>query len=584
MIVFKSISWINFLSTGNNETSIQLDRSPTTLIVGHNGAGKSTLLDAISFALFNKPHRDITKPALVNSINKKNCEVTVLFEIGNHKFKVKRGIKPGIFEIWQNGHMINQSSTTRDYQKYLEQNILKLNHKSFHQIVVLGSSSFVPFMQLKSNYRREVIEDLLDINIFSKMNGILKEKSARTKEDYKALTVDINLQTSKIDMQEKYIKDMAKASESIAETKRESIAKFLIEKSAYEAERDDHNQWLDNFDSVTEAALDDISDRKSALNLDLHTLNGELKTLMNESKFYSSNDECPSCTQAIDESLRKTKIDDISNVAKSKLDTKKTIESEHADVIYNIDIISKKLKRKRDIKVKLKLNETNIKNVDTNIATLEKEILNSTVSNSDIDIAKVDLLALQDFKLDLSDNKYQINEEISYSIIIAEMLKDTGIKTKVIKEYLPVMNKLINNYLQTLDFFVSFNLDENFDESIRSRHRDNFSYESFSEGEKSRIDLALMFTWRQIARMKNSTNTNLLILDETFDSSMDHDGVDNLMKILNTLDKGTNVFVISHKGEILESKFRSKIEFVKDLNFSKIKDNKGKKSLTSGSK
>jgi hypothetical protein len=282
--------------------------------------------------------------------------------------------------------------------------------------------------------------------------------------------------------------------------------------------------------------------------------------------------------------LRKTKIDDISNVAKSKLDTKKTIESEYADVIYNIDIISKKLKRKRDIKVKLKLNETNIKNVDTNIATLEKEILNSTVSNSDIDIAKVDLLALQDFKLDLSDNKYQINEEISYSIIIAEMLKDTGIKTKVIKEYLPVMNKLINNYLQTLDFFVSFNLDENFDESIRSRHRDNFSYESFSEGEKSRIDLALMFTWRQIARMKNSTNTNLLILDETFDSSMDHDGVDNLMKILNTLDKGTNVFVISHKGEILESKFRSKIEFVKDLNFSKIKDNKGKKSLTSGSK
>tara|TARA_B110000881_G_scaffold205510_1_gene208018 strand:- start:5007 stop:6326 length:1320 start_codon:yes stop_codon:yes gene_type:complete len=439
-------------------------------------------------------------------------------------------------------------------------------------------------MQLKSNYRREVIEDLLDINIFSKMNGILKEKSARTKEDYKALTVDINLQTSKIDMQEKYIKDMAKASESIAETKRESIAKFLIEKSAYEAERDDHNQWLDNFDSVTEAALDDISDRKSTLNLDLHTLNGELKTLMNESKFYSSNDECPSCTQAIDESLRQRKIADISNVAKSKLDTKKTIESEYADVIYNIDIISKKLKRKRDIKVKLKLNETNIKNVDTNIATLEKEILNSTVSNSDIDIAKVDLLALQDFKLDLSDNKYQINEEISYSIIIAEMLKDTGIKTKVIKEYLPVMNKLINNYLQTLDFFVSFNLDENFDESIRSRHRDNFSYESFSEGEKSRIDLALMFTWRQIARMKNSTNTNLLILDETFDSSMDHDGVDNLMKILNTLDKGTNVFVISHKGEILESKFRSKIEFVKDLNFSKIKDNKGKKSLTSGSK
>ena len=328
---------------------------------------------------------------------------------------------------------------------------------------------------------------------------------------------------------------------------------------------------MDEFDTITESSLSSISDRKTALTMDLHTLNNELKVLMTESKFYSSNDECPSCTQIIDESLRKSKISDISNNAKSRITTKNTLETEFSEVLNTIETIGDKLKKKRDIKMTLKLTEANIANVDANIATLESEILNSTASNSDIEKAKLELNELQETKLQLSDRKYQINEEISYAIVIAEMLKDTGIKTKVIKEYLPVMNKLINSYLQILDFFVSFNLDENFDESIRSRHRDNFSYESFSEGEKTRIDLALMFTWRQIARMKNSTNTNLLILDETFDSSMDHDGVENLMKILNTLDEGTNVFVISHKGEILESKFRSKIEFIKDRNFSKIK-------------
>jgi|TARA_R110000744_G_scaffold92856_2_gene179603 hypothetical protein len=403
------------------------------------------------------------------------------------------------------------------------------------------------------------------------MNSILKENSARIKEDYKSITQEITLQTSKIDMQSKYIKDMAKASESIAETKRESITKFKGEKANYSSEKNELNELLDQLDAITESSLSSISDRKTSLSMDQHTLNTELKVLMNESKFYSSNDECPSCTQTIDESLRKSKIDDINSIAKTKLDTKKNIDSEFNEVLDTIEIISDKLKQKRDIKMTLKLTETNINNVDSNIATLEEEILNSTASNSDIDKAKIELTELQDTKIQLADRKYQINEEISYAIVIAEMLKDTGIKTKVIKEYLPVMNKLINSYLQILDFFVSFNLDENFDESIRSRHRDNFSYESFSEGEKTRIDLALMFTWRQIARMKNSTNTNLLILDETFDSSMDHDGVENLMKILNTLDEGTNVFVISHKGEILESKFRSKIEFIKDRNFSKIK-------------
>ena len=571
MITFKSILWRNFLSTGDNETVVQLDRSPTTLIVGHNGSGKSTLLDAISFALFGKPHRDINKPALLNSINMKNCEVAVKFETGSHKFEVKRGIKPGIFEIWQNGHMINQSSTTRDYQKYLEQNILKLNHKSFHQIVVLGSSSFVPFMQLKSGHRREVIEDLLDINIFSKMNGILKEKSARVKEDYKSITQEIDMETAKITMQSKYITDMSKASASIVESKRETISEYVAEKTAYVRHGHTLADQYEEYEAITEDRLNAICDKKAVMNMDLFTLKSELKTLMKESKFYSSNTECPSCTQTIDEPLRKSKIADISKHAESHMGIKKEIEDKLVIVLDGIEAATEALAMKRDLKLAITLNDTNITNANNNILALEKDIQSSTTSNADIHNANIELNDLRDTKLQLSDRKYEINDEISYGIVIAEMLKDTGIKTKVIKEYLPVMNKLINSYLQILDFFVSFNLDENFDENIRSRHRDNFSYESFSEGEKSRIDLALMFTWRQIARMKNSTNTNLLILDETFDSSMDQDGVENLMKILNTLDAGTNVFVISHKGEILESKFRSKIEFVKDHNFSKIK-------------
>ena len=467
--------------------------------------------------------------------------------------------------------MINQSSTTRDYQKYLEQNILKLNHKSFHQIVVLGSSSFVPFMQLKSNHRREVIEDLLDINIFSKMNGILKENTARVKEDYKSITHEINIQTSKIDMQSKYITDMNKASESIKASKLVTMTKHLEEKEVLLAKSVLLNDQYETYDKITDKSLAAASDVKSVLGMDLNTEHVNLKALMKESKFYSTNTECPSCTQTIDETLRQSKIADITTAAKKRLDVKKTLEDKYREALAAVDDVTELLKKKRDLSSDIRMNDANINNVNTNIVTLNEEIKNSNTSNDDISNATVELEMLQQAKLALADRKYEINDEISYGIIIAEMLKDTGIKTKVIKEYLPVMNKLINNYLHILDFFVSFNLDENFDESIRSRHRDNFSYESFSEGEKSRIDLALMFTWRQIARMKNSTNTNLLILDETFDSSMDHDGVDNLMKILDTLDKGTNVFVISHKGEILESKFRSKIEFIKDRNFSKIK-------------
>ena len=571
MITFRKITWKNFLSTGNNETVVQLDRAPTTLIIGSNGCGKSTLTDAISFALFGKPHRDINKPALLNSINKRDCLVSVTFDIGKHNFIINRGIKPNVFEIWQNGHMINQSSNTRDYQKYLEQNVLKLNHKSFHQIVVLGSSSFVPFMQLKSSHRREVIEDLLDINIFSKMNLILREESARGKESLKLIDHELDIKVSNISMQEKYIHDMAKISSGIILNKRNELNKLedmtqSITDAIVLLDAD-----VDKYDTATDDILSKLMDDRNVHTTDLNVLRLQLKALMKESKFYTNNDNCPSCTQAIDTTLRKGKIKSINVTAADALANKALLESKYDEASGAIEAVTNQLANKRQLNEQIRTKHTELKHINASIKSLRDDLDHAQTDSVDLDSAKGELDVLQTDKNALSERRYNMLDDAAYRVVIAEMLKDTGIKTKVIKEYLPIMNSLINSYLQTLDFFVSFNLDENFDESIRSRHRDNFSYASFSEGEKARIDLALLFTWRQIARMKNSTNTNLLILDETFDSSMDEDGMENLMKILNTLDSDSNVFVISHKGEILDSKFRHKIEFIKEHNFSKIK-------------
>jgi len=536
VITFRSIEWTNFLSTGNTPTKILLDKSPTTLIVGHNGAGKSTLLDAVSFGLFGRPHREINKPSLVNSINKKNCMVTIEFDIGDHNFIINRGIKPAVFEIWQNDHMINQSSNTRDYQKYLEQNILKLNHKSFHQIVVLGSSSFIPFMQLKAAARREVIEDLLDINIFTKMNGLLREEVAKLKETNKDIGYSINLSKSRKDLQQKHIDDMNKASEGIKATKRLSMMRYDEEKAALISKSASMNAQYDEYDKITDKSLVLASDTKSALSMDLNTSHVSLKALMKESKFYSNNTECPSCTQTIDETLRKTKIADITSIAKIKIGVKSTLEDKYREALTAVDDITELLKKKRDLSLDIRMNDTNINNVNANILALNEEIQNSTTSSADILATQAELnITLEEYN-SLVERRSNIVDDLTYHIACTEMFKDTGIKTKIIKEYLPAMNKLINQYLQTLDFFVSFNLDENFNEYIRSRHRDDFQYASFSEGEKQRIDLALLFTWRHVAKMKNSVSTNLLILDETFDSSMDQDGVDNLMKILNMLD------------------------------------------------
>ena len=571
MIVFEKIRWKNFLSTGNDFTEVQLNRSPTTLIVGQNGAGKSTLLDALSFALFGKPHRNINKPQLVNTINGKNTEVDVEFSIGSHKFVIKRGIKPTKFEIWQNGNMINQSSAAKDYQKFLEQNILKLNHKSFHQIVVLGSSSFIPFMQLPAGHRRDVIEDLLDIGVFSKMNLILREKDSKLKEEINNISYEYDLNKEKIALQKKYIRDITELNDEQIEKKTDQIDANHDEIEELNMVNEELSGEIEKLQDGLAEALKQAHDEKQSLSQFQFQFQSQIKEVVKDAKFYEENDSCPTCSQTIEEDLRNSKLEK----AKQKAaELNKAIGVAHdkltavEDEITLLNNISEKVRENTST---ISNNNSSITRLQKHIHDLEAEIESLRGSTGDLAKANSDLSELQEARNVLSEEKLKLIDAKSYNQAASEMLKDTGIKTKVIKQYLPVINNLVNKYLQVLDFFVSFNLDESFNETIKSRHRDSFNYASFSEGEKQRIDLALLFTWRQIARMKNSTSTNLLILDETFDSSLDHDGIDNLMKILYTLDDNTNVFVISHKGDLLDGKFRSKIEFIKEHNFSKMR-------------
>jgi DNA repair exonuclease SbcCD ATPase subunit len=571
MIKFKKLRWKNFLSTGNSFTEVDFTTYKTTLVVGHNGAGKSTMLDALAFALFGKAHRNISKPQLVNSINNKSCLVEVEFNVSGSELKVVRGIKPNVFEIWKDGIMINQSSHSKEYQKILEQNILKLNHKSFHQIVVLGSSSFIPFMQLPAQHRRDVIEDLLDINVFSKMNQLLKEKNSLLKDNQ--IEYNYELTKEKIDLQKKYIREVEDLSNDQVEEKENEI--FLAEDSIENLQLENVNtsEEIEKLSDGLEEDLKKNNDKKQTL---LHygaEFNQKIKTLVRDSKFYEENDTCPTCSQDINEDLRseklstaKTKASEIQKALDDVADQSATVES----ALERLNGISNDIRTKTTL---ISSNNREIVRLQVQIKYLSAAI--SKIRGNDGDVAKsqADLDILKTELDNLFESRLENNEAMSYNTVILEMLKDTGIKTKIIKQYLPVINNLVNQYLQVLDFFVSFNLDEAFSETIRSRHRDNFSYDSFSEGEKQRIDLALLFTWRQIAKMKNSVSTNLLILDETFDSSLDYEGVDNLMKIIDTLGDDTNVFVISHKGDILDGKFQHKLEFHKDKNFSKLKGN-----------
>ena len=564
MIVFKNIRYKNFLSSGNTFTEINLRKDKSTLVVGHNGAGKSTVLDALSFGLFGKPHRKISKAQLVNSINEKHALVEVEFSVGTSNFKIIRGIKPNIFEIWKDAKMINQSSHAMEYQKILEQNILKLNHKSFHQVVVLGSSSFIPFMQLNAGHRRDVIEDLLDINIFSKMNVILKEKNGALKDKLSSINHSVDLIKNKIDQQSKYIRDIAALT---TENKKKYEKQIESANAKIKKLQDDNSKITNELDKFGDVDLTPLQNKKNDVIAFRAEQKQELKTIAKRGLFLERNDECPTCEQPIqnkDKLVFETK-----NQAYQIETTLSMIESNYAEVEREIQLLQKTISTVNEKTSTINSNNREIQSLNQSNSDL-RSYLEEEVS-TDLNEARQELESIINQKEDLLEEKLKVTEQFNYNSVIAEMLRDTGIKTKIIKQYLPAINKLVNQHLQVLDFFVSFDLNESFQETIRSRYRDDFTYESFSEGEKQRIDLSLLFTWRQIAKMKNSVATNLLILDETFDSSLDHDGVENLLKILHTLGEDTNTFIISHKGDILDGKFESKIEFVKERNFSKMK-------------
>jgi DNA repair exonuclease SbcCD ATPase subunit len=567
MIYFETVRWKNFLSTGNNFTEIQLDRNSTTLIIGENGAGKSTILDALCFGLFGKPFRNINKPQLLNSVNGSAALVEVEFRIGTKKVKVVRGIKPNVFEIYVNGKMYNQDANSRDYQKYLEQQILKLNYRSFTQVVILGSSTFIPFMQLKSKQRREVVEEILDIQIFSLMNMILKTQLKTVVDDMREVDYQYNLTKEKITLQEKYIDEMFMHREKLIQDKTSLIA-------GNEEEVFRKNLDIKFHNTNNTELLNQITDNDS-----VNTKHSKLKDIQSQLKekhrahtklvgFFESNEDCPTCQQHIDEIFKADMIDRKQGEADRVDGGLKELKDELHKVTSRQNDIN-------DIANKIRENEVHVAKENSSLVQLEK--FNATLQ-SEIDhlvageINKSDHKKLDELKETLSGfdmQKSKLREDKTYAEAAKNMLQDTGIKTKVIKQYLPIMNKLINTYLTSMEFYVNFTLNENFEETIKSRYRDEFTYDSFSEGEKMRIDLALLFTWRAVAKMKNSTNTNLLILDEIFDSSLDGTGTDEFLKILNTLGD-ENVFVISHKQDTLADKFRSTIRFNKIKNFSHV--------------
>ena len=567
MIIFKYVRWKNFLSTGNSFIEIQLDRNPTTLIVGENGAGKSTVLDALCFGLFGKPFRTISKKQLLNSINDSNCVVEIDFKIGTKSFKVIRGIKPNIFEIYINGKMYNQDANARDYQKYLEQQILKLNYRSFTQVVILGSSTFVPFMQLRARHRREVVEEILDIQIFSLMNMLLKQKLKTIVENQRDNDYQYDLTTEKIELQKKYIEDIEKNKDKLIQEKNNTLNQN--EEEIYQRQKNINVLEKENSELMANVKYsDDITKKVKKL----HDIDATLKEKRSATKkyvdFFEENDDCPVCEQHIEETFRNTML------------TNKKKEYDKFD--KGIEELSEELKKQQELFNSVQQYITVIRNNDAEIGKIKYSLeqlqkFNSNLSDeieklSSGELSKDDIVKLEKLKKSLkhlTNQKMSLIEEQTYADAARSMLHDTGIKTKIIKQYLPIMNKLINTYLTAMEFYVNFTLNENFEETIKSRHRDEFTYASFSEGEKMRIDLALLFTWRAVAKMKNSTNTNLLILDEIFDSSLDSTGTDEFLKILNTLDN-ENVFVISHKQDVLADKFRSTIKFYKEKNFSRI--------------
>ena len=572
MIKFETLRWKNFLSTGDYYNEINFLDSPTNLIVGENGAGKSTMLDALSFALFGKAHRKITKNQLVNTINNKACVTEVTFTVNGVLYRVVRGIKPAKFEIYKDGTMINQSSHAREYQEILEKNVLQMSHKSFHQIVVLGSSSFIPFMQLNSTSRRDVIEDLLDINIFSKMNMLLKEKTSLLKGELENNTHSIEVVKTKINSQKKYIRDLTAINTQHRKDKEGEISELQTEIGELNTVNTTLSETVNTLLPTINENLGTVRSSKQQLDQYYAQFKTQVKAVVKEAKFFDNHEHCPTCDQDIAEDLRHDKKECAHLKAKELKQAMDKAEEQQGK--YQEEIVNLETQLSECLVDQNNLNNNNqtISRLQRSIGKIQQDLQDMTENHGDMGQANTDLTTLDSELHERTDEKFILNERAAYNRIASELLRDTGIKTKIIKQYVPVINELTNKYLQILDFFVHFELDDSFSETIRSRYRDTFSYDSFSEGEKQRIDLSLLFTWRQIAKMKNSVSTNLLILDETFDSSLDGEGVDNLMKIIDTLKDDTNVFVISHKTELEDAHFERKLTFVKDKNFSRMRE------------
>ena len=553
MITFEKIRWKNFLSTGNSFTEIEFNRSPSTLVVGENGSGKSTMLDAVCFSLFNKPFRKISKTQLINSINNKKMIVEIEFRTGSKEFKVIRGVKPNIFEVYCDGQMLDQDAAVRDTQKYLEESILKMNFKSFTQIVILGSASFTPFMQLPTASRREIIEDILDIEIFTTMNQVLREKIAVLRDEIRDVESEVEVAKSKATVQRKYIEQLEKDKKIKVDKIKEKIDELI------EATTDLETKLSEA--SAEKESHDDPKERKRKLDGLKDKLNSNLRKARKELDFYHDTDECPTCKQGLTHDFKEEK-------QKEKSDRIQELESGLNDMDAEYNAVHDAIEKYDQI-------VTDIQDIQSELITQEryKNRLTLELNEAENNVADIDdeRTRLKEMAVDLTNKnkeKTDKGEEQHYNTAAASLLKDTGIKTRVIRQYLPIINQLVNKYLAAMDFFVHFDLDEKFNETIKSRHRDKFSYSSFSEGEKQRIDLALLFTWRTIAKMKNSASTNLLLLDEVFDSSLDNNGVDYVMNLLHTIGEETNVFVISHKGDQLFDKFRNQIKFEKIRNYS----------------
>ncbi|NBW58418.1 hypothetical protein EBR43_11720 [bacterium] len=569
MILFKKIRWKNILSTGNTFTEIDFLRNRSTLIVGENGAGKSTILDALCFVLYGKPFRKINKPQLLNTINQKNLEVQIEFDIGKNNYKIIRGMKPNIFEIYQNDTIINQNAESKEYQEMLEKNILKLTYKSFSQIVILGSASFVPFMQLPAAHRREVIEDLLDIQIFSTMNNILKEKINDNKNSIIENDFSIKSLAEKIELHKKYLESLQQNNDELIAEKYKAIevhkAQIIIDQQLLDECTAAINSLKLETDQIEDLRKGDRDTREL-----YRKMYDKSVKLIKENKFYDDNDNCPICKQGISHDFKhesqeknQTDIDAISS-SLNKLDRKLVKINE------KINAFTKSLEVQEAHQKQVGEHNNRITTLNMFISSLTQEIEQIKTNTKHIDASVEEIKQLRESLKQSIQLKEELTDNRKVLDVAGMLLKDSGIKTKIIKQYVPVMNKLINKYLASMDFFVNFELNENFEEIIKSRFRDEFTYESFSEGEKMRIDLALLFTWRAIAKLRNSASTNLLIMDEVFDSSLDGSGTDEFLKIIQTLTGDTNIFIISHKGDQLYDKFHSVIRFEKHKNFSRI--------------